>query len=156
MGWSVERAKEYMLAHTAASEGNVDAEVKRYCTWPGQATGYKMGEMEIWRLRRRYAAALGADKFDVRAFHDLILLNGSLPLSVVEELVEEDIAARQAQGGASIAGAAASKGTAGTGRTPGTGQTAGTGPSLGDWRPFALGLVCGLALTALALSKPKA
>ena len=116
-GWTVAEACAYMGTHTAASSANIDAEVKRYATWPGQATGYKMGEIEIRRLRNRFTArvakaakaakapasavasaaagspvsSMSAKKPvpDVRAFHDLVLLNGSLPLSVVSELVEE-------------------------------------------------------------------
>ena len=107
MGWSVERAVAFMTENTAASEGNVDAEVKRYCTWPGQAVGYKMGEIEIWRLRRRFMAAFGPAA-DVRTFHELVLLNGSLPLRIIEELIEEHISEATAdaagEGGAQAAG----------------------------------------------------
>jgi len=90
-GWTLKQAAGYMASHTAASTENIDAEVKRYATWPGQATGYKMGELELWRLRRRFVSAHQqlSVAADLRVFHDLVLLNGCLPLKVVEELVEE-------------------------------------------------------------------
>jgi uncharacterized protein (DUF885 family) len=86
-GWTVQQAKDYMTANTCSSETDIDAEVKRYCTWPGQATGYKMGELEIWRLRRRFESKLS--NASVRDFHDIVLLQGSLPLCVIEQILED-------------------------------------------------------------------
>ncbi len=81
-GWSRERAVEFMKANSALSEHNINAEVDRYIGWPGQATGYKMGEIEIIKLRRALEDELGED-FDLRAFHDELLSDGALPLPVL-------------------------------------------------------------------------
>ncbi len=93
-GWSKERAASYMLDNTALTAANVDAEVNRYMTWPGQALAYKVGELKIRELRGRAEEALGAN-FDLRTFHDTVLENGSIPLSVLEEHVDRWIAAER-------------------------------------------------------------
>ncbi len=90
-GWSKQRAVEYMLDNTALTAANVDAEVNRYITWPGQALAYKVGELKIRELRKRAEDRLGA-RFDLRSFHDAVLLNGSVPLSVLEAEVDRWIA----------------------------------------------------------------
>ncbi|MXO90088.1 DUF885 domain-containing protein [Pontixanthobacter aquaemixtae] len=82
-GWSKQQAVDFMLDNTALTPGNVDAEVNRYITWPGQALAYKIGELKIRELRRRAEEILGAD-FDLRRFHDAVLENGSVPLDVLE------------------------------------------------------------------------
>lgn len=82
-GWSRDRAIDYMKANTALSEINITNEVDRYIGWPGQACGYKIGELTIRRLRSEAEAALGAG-FDIRRFHDAVLLDGPLPLDVLE------------------------------------------------------------------------
>ncbi|GMN01674.1 DUF885 domain-containing protein [Erythrobacter sp. MTPC3] len=92
-GWSKQRAVDYMLDNTALSPANIDAEVNRYMTWPGQALAYKIGELKIRELRERAEDALGAE-FDLRAFHDTVLENGSVPLSVLEDYVDRWIAAQ--------------------------------------------------------------
>lgn len=94
LGWSRERAIDYMLANTALSRANVEAEVNRYVTWPGQATAYKVGELRIRELRARAERRLGA-RFDQRAFHDAVLGNGPVPLDVLEGEIERWIAARE-------------------------------------------------------------
>ncbi|MEM7688399.1 MAG: DUF885 domain-containing protein [Pseudomonadota bacterium] len=86
-GWTKQRGVDFMLDNTALSAANIDAEVNRYITWPGQALAYKVGELKIRELRKRAEEALGAD-FDLRAFHDAVLENGSLPLSVLEEVID--------------------------------------------------------------------
>ncbi|TWU58005.1 DUF885 domain-containing protein [Rubripirellula reticaptiva] len=91
MGWSRERAIEYMKANTALSEHNIVAEVDRYIGWPGQALAYKTGELAISRLRRSAEAQLG-ERFDVRAFHDRVLEAGSIPLPLLETRVNDWIA----------------------------------------------------------------
>jgi uncharacterized protein (DUF885 family) len=83
MGWSKERAVQYMLDNTALSAANIDAEVNRYISWPAQALGYKLGELRILALRRKAEAALG-QKFDVAAFNDVVLEQGSVPLDVLD------------------------------------------------------------------------
>ncbi len=89
-GWSRQRAIEYMSENTALSKHNIIAEVDRYIGWPGQALGYKVGELFISELRQRGEAALG-DRFDVRAFHDVVLGSGSIPLPVLEHNVRRYI-----------------------------------------------------------------
>ena len=79
-GWSRARAIDYMLANTALSRHNVEAEVNRYITWPGQALAYKVGELTIKRLRVHAEATLGP-KFDERAFHDAVLGGGAVPMT---------------------------------------------------------------------------
>ena len=87
-GWTREQAIEYMADRSALSLHNIRAEVNRYIFWPGQALGYKMGEIAIRRLRADAEQQLG-DDFDLREFHDVILLSGSVPLSVLETRVQE-------------------------------------------------------------------
>lgn len=87
-GWTREQAVEYMADRSALSLHNIRAEVNRYIFWPGQALGYKMGEIAIRRLRADAEQQLG-DAFDLREFHDVILLSGSVPLSVLETRVRE-------------------------------------------------------------------
>lgn len=95
-GWTKQEAVDFMLGNTALSPANIDAEVNRYITWPGQALGYKIGELKIRELRGRAQAALGVE-FDLRAFHDAVLENGSLPLNVLEQQIDRWIA-RQREG----------------------------------------------------------
>lgn len=87
MGWSRKRAKTFMHEHTALTANNIDNEVDRYITWPGQALAYKTGQMEIWRLRREAEAALG-DRFDIKAFHDTVLQEGAVSLPILENQVK--------------------------------------------------------------------
>lgn len=90
-GWSKQEAVDFMLDNTALSPANIDAEVNRYITWPGQALAYKIGELKIRELRARAEDALGT-RFDLRAFHDKVLENGSLPLEVLEAQLDQWIA----------------------------------------------------------------
>lgn len=84
MGWSRERAIEYMAENSALSLHNIRTEVDRYIFWPGQALAYKTGELKIRELRQQAEEILG-DDFDIRAFHDAVLENGSITLEVLEE-----------------------------------------------------------------------
>ena len=83
-GWSRRQAIEYLASHTALTQHEVETEVDRYISWPGQALAYKIGELTILRLRKEAETTLGP-KFDERRFHDAILALGSVPLSVLEE-----------------------------------------------------------------------
>jgi len=80
-----------MLDHTGMGEGDVTAEIERYLVMPGQALAYKVGMMKILELRQRAQQALG-EAFDIKAFHDQILGNGSLPLTLLEQVVDQWIA----------------------------------------------------------------
>lgn len=91
MGWSREKAMDFMGSHTALSLHEVETETDRYISWPGQALAYKTGEMKIRELRRKAESELG-EKFNVREFHDAVLLNGSVTMPILERLVDEYIA----------------------------------------------------------------
>ncbi|HEU0276886.1 MAG TPA: DUF885 family protein [Rhodanobacteraceae bacterium] len=93
--WTRQQMVDYFHAHTGEDEPDVQAETDRYITWPGQALGYKLGELKILELRARAREALGA-KFDIRAFHDQILGGGALPLDVLDQRVQAWIAAVKA------------------------------------------------------------
>ncbi len=92
-GWSKQQAVDYMLDNTALSAANIDAEVNRYITWPGQALAYKVGELKIRELRSWAEQEMGKD-FDLRFFHDTVLENGAIPLSVLEDYVRSKIDAK--------------------------------------------------------------
>ncbi|RUO43655.1 DUF885 domain-containing protein [Aliidiomarina taiwanensis] len=86
MGWSRDRAVEFMASNTALSLHNVNTEIDRYISWPAQALSYKLGEMLIKQLRADAEAALG-EHFDIREFHYQVLKNGSIPLATLERKV---------------------------------------------------------------------
>jgi len=85
-GWTRDQAVEFMRTNSALAEHNIEAEINRYIGWPGQATGYKIGELKILELRARAEQALG-DDFDIRAFHEELLGAGPIPLPVLEEKI---------------------------------------------------------------------
>lgn len=91
LGWTRDQAIDYFREHTAMDDHNIKVEVDRYIVWPGQALAYKIGQMKILELRHRAEKALG-EKFDVRAFHDVVLAEGAVPLSVLEKRVDDWIA----------------------------------------------------------------
>src|ERR1700722_2674629 len=84
--WSRDQMVEYFHRYTAMDEPNIQSEVDRYIAWPGQALAYKLGQLEILKLRDKAKQKLG-DKFDIRAFHDEVLANGALPLDVLDSEV---------------------------------------------------------------------
>jgi uncharacterized protein (DUF885 family) len=96
MGWSRQRAIDYMAANTALSHHEIETEVDRYISWPGQALAYKIGEMKIKELRRAAETALG-ERFDVRDFHDAVLRNGTVTLPILERQVHDYIEAARSQ-----------------------------------------------------------
>lgn len=93
-GWTREQAMAFMLANSSMSENDVTAEVERYMAIPGQALSYKIGQFKLQELRERAAAALGED-FDIREFHTQVLVDGPLPLAVLERKINRWIAAQQ-------------------------------------------------------------
>jgi uncharacterized protein (DUF885 family) len=86
MGWTREQAEAFMRQHTALTEENIVNEVDRYIGWPGQAVAYKVGQLEILRLRAEAQKTLGP-KFDLRAFHDRVLENGAVTLPVLADAI---------------------------------------------------------------------
>ena len=85
--WSREQAIDYLALHTGHDPGEVVNEIDRYITWPGQALAYKLGQLKILALRQQAQAILG-DGFDLRAFHEAVLGNGSIPLEVLSAEVQ--------------------------------------------------------------------
>ena len=92
--WSREQAIPYMMEHTGMGEDEVTAEIERYLVNPGQALAYKVGMLKIVELREKARAELG-DKFDIREFHDQVLKNGSMPMSILERVIGEYIARKK-------------------------------------------------------------
>jgi uncharacterized protein (DUF885 family) len=93
-GWSRDQALACLRDNTALSDKNIQNETDRYIGWPGQALGYKIGQMEIERLRDRARAAFGA-AFDYRRFHDVVLDEGPLPMDVLARRVDAWIASNR-------------------------------------------------------------
>jgi uncharacterized protein (DUF885 family) len=91
MGWTREQARQYLRDNTALSEHEIDTEVDRYISWPGQALSYYLGEMAIRDARAKAEKALGP-KFNIRAFHDAVLETGSVPLPVLTAHIDTFIA----------------------------------------------------------------
>lgn len=89
--WTREEAIDYMLENTGMAESDVVSEIERYIVMPGQATAYKVGMMKILELREKAMNELG-DKFDLRDFHDVVLMNGAVPLDILERIVDDYIA----------------------------------------------------------------
>jgi uncharacterized protein (DUF885 family) len=94
LGWTEDQAVDYMKTTARTPEDKARSEVRRYITLPGQATGYKIGQLKIFELRAKAEKALGP-KFDIKAFDDLIISDGSQPLPVFESRVDEWIASRR-------------------------------------------------------------
>jgi len=91
MGWSRQKAIDYMTENSVLASNNIANEVDRYIAWPGQAVAYKIGQREILRLRDEAKRKLGA-RFDIKAFHDAVLANGAVALPVLRQEIEAYIA----------------------------------------------------------------
>jgi len=90
--WSRDQAIAYLADNTSMSARDIRVEIDRYIADPGQATAYKVGELKLRELRRRAESALGP-RFDIRAFHDQVIMTGSMPLALLEARIEGWIAA---------------------------------------------------------------
>jgi uncharacterized protein (DUF885 family) len=92
--WSRDKAAQYLANNTALSLHNVYSEIDRYISWPGQALSYKIGELTIKRLRAKAEKKLAQD-FDLREFHDKVLSNGSIPLTMLEQVIDDYISKKE-------------------------------------------------------------
>ena len=94
LGWTRQQAIDFFLENAGKSEHDIVVEVDRYIVWPGQALAYKLGELKIKELRAYATKELGP-KFDIRLFHDEVLRNGALPLSVLDTYIREWVSAQK-------------------------------------------------------------
>jgi uncharacterized protein (DUF885 family) len=94
--WTFDRAVDFMVENTGMQRSYLEYEVTRYISWPGQATSYMVGMLKILELRQKAIDQLG-DKFDLKEFHNVVLGNGSMPLDVLEGVVDEYITAKKSQ-----------------------------------------------------------
>ncbi len=88
--WTRQQGIDFFVVNNGSNPDEVQGEVDRYCSWPGQACGYKVGHSAIVRLRQKAKMALG-DKFDFRRFNDALLLSGNVPMTVLERVVDDYI-----------------------------------------------------------------
>jgi uncharacterized protein (DUF885 family) len=93
LAWTRQQAIDFMAENTSLTLLNITNEVDRYIAWPGQALAYKIGELKIRQLRSQAEQVLGSS-FDLRDFHDAVLLNGAVPLDVLEDMVHAWIKSR--------------------------------------------------------------
>jgi prolyl oligopeptidase len=90
MGWTRQQAIDFFVANAAKTAQDIAVEVDRYIVWPGQALGYKIGQLKIRELRAASEKELGA-KFDLRAFHDVVLGQGAVPLDVLKGRIMKEV-----------------------------------------------------------------
>lgn len=94
LGWDIEKARRCFTENSALAPHNIQTELERYISWPGQALAYKIGELKLRTMRSEAQTALG-ERFNVREFHDAVLLGGALPLDVLEQRVHQWIELQQ-------------------------------------------------------------
>jgi uncharacterized protein (DUF885 family) len=92
--WPRQKAIDFFAANAAKTLPDIENEIDRYISWPGQALAYKIGELKVKQLRAMAEKELG-EKFDVRAFHDVVLLSGAVTLDVLESNVEDWVSAER-------------------------------------------------------------
>lgn len=97
LGWDIEQARRCFAENSALAPHNIQTELERYISWPGQALAYKVGELRLRALRREAEQALG-ERFNVREFHDTVLLGGALPLEVLDTRVRAWIGSQSRSG----------------------------------------------------------
>jgi uncharacterized protein (DUF885 family) len=90
LGWTRQQAIDFMTEHTALGENNIANEVDRYISYAGQALAYKLGQLELLRLRSEARERQG-DRFNIKRFHDVVLGQGALPLPVLRQVVEREL-----------------------------------------------------------------
>jgi uncharacterized protein (DUF885 family) len=95
-GWTIDQARTCFTENSALAPKNIENELQRYISWPGQALAYKIGELKLRELRKRGEAALGA-RFDLRQFHDVVLRGGPMPLDLLDQRVDAWIAAEKSK-----------------------------------------------------------
>ena len=98
LGWSRTQAIDYLIERGQLERGFAEAEIDRYLVWPGQATAYKVGELRILALRERARAALGP-RFDIRRFHNAVIDHGALPLTVLDQVIDDWIETERSRPG---------------------------------------------------------
>ena len=96
LGWDIEQARACFRDNSALAPLNIETELQRYIGWPGQATAYKIGEIRLRAIRTRAEAALG-DRFDIRRFHDALLVDGPLPMALLDARMDRWIAEEKAR-----------------------------------------------------------
>ena len=87
LGWSRQQAIDHLVQNTSSTLLNIANEIDRYIAWPGQALAYKLGELKIRELRQRAEGRLGS-RFNLREFHDAVLLSGAVPFDVLEKIID--------------------------------------------------------------------
>ena len=95
LGWTRQQAIDYMMENTSLPLGQIENEVDRYAEWPAQALGYKIGAIRMMEIRQMAEERLG-DQFDIREFHDEVLVNGPLPIPMLEEAINQCCDSKQA------------------------------------------------------------
>ena len=95
MGWTIEQARQCFAENSALAPHNIETELQRYIGWPGQALAYKIGEIRLRAIRTRAETALG-ERFNVRDFHDALLVDGPLPLDLLDQRMDAWIESRKA------------------------------------------------------------